>query len=103
MSVKRIQQVLASLGFDPGPIDGIMGRKTTRAIKAFQSQQGLTVDGLVGPKTREKLFTGDQPESPAESQFEIPSSIPWLSAAFSLMGTREFPGKGSNEAIMVWA
>lgn len=103
MSVKRIQQALASLGFDPGPIDGIMGRRTTSAIKAFQTQQGLTADGLVGPNTREKLFAGDQPTAPTESSFEIPTSIPWLSAAFSLMGTREVPGKGSNEAIMGWA
>jgi len=46
-----IQQRLADLGYDPGPIDGAMGPKTREAIKAFQKQAGLPVDGQLSKLT----------------------------------------------------
>jgi len=36
---------------DPGAADGIFGPKTEAAVKAYQSQRGLTVDGVVGDRT----------------------------------------------------
>ena len=36
--------------------DSIFGRGTYNAICAFQKDNGLSVDGIVGPKTWEKLF-----------------------------------------------
>jgi uncharacterized protein (TIGR02594 family) len=100
MTVREIQQALQAAGFDPGPVDGIRGRKTIAAIKAFQKENSLAVDGIVGPKTVEKLFPGG---APVEEQFSIPSTMPWLQEAFHLIGTREKPGAGSNEAILGWA
>lgn len=41
----RIQTHLKLLGFDPGPIDGIMGQKTYDAIRQFQQAKGMRVDG----------------------------------------------------------
>lgn len=49
--VTLIQQRLKDLGYDPGPVDGIYGAKTTSATKVFQSRNGLTQDGVVGPQT----------------------------------------------------
>jgi len=43
--ILAIQKHLAVAGFDPGPIDGIPGRRTTAAIRAFQSSAGLSDDG----------------------------------------------------------
>jgi peptidoglycan hydrolase-like protein with peptidoglycan-binding domain len=43
--IAEIQAGLAELGYDPGPVDGLLGRKTRDAIMAFQKDQGLTVDG----------------------------------------------------------
>lgn len=37
--------------FDPGPIDGIFGPTTSRAVKDFQGYYGLNPDGVVGPDT----------------------------------------------------
>ena len=37
-SLRGVQQGLAALGFDPGPIDGINGPWTRAAVSAFQSQ-----------------------------------------------------------------
>ncbi len=45
--VRRIQSGLASLGYDPGPADGIPGPRTRTAIRAFQDRQGLPVTGEV--------------------------------------------------------
>lgn len=53
--VRRLQEILKQLGFDPGPIDGIFGPKTEAAVKAFQKKYGLVVDGIVGPQTWRKL------------------------------------------------
>jgi hypothetical protein len=43
--VRDIQAALAALGYNPGPVDGIMGSKTRTAIRAFQRDEKLTVDG----------------------------------------------------------
>ena len=48
---KQIQQRLKELGYYTGNIDGIIGSQSLRAIKNFQRDYGLTVDGIVGPKT----------------------------------------------------
>ena len=53
--LRGVQQALASLGYDPGPLDGIRGARTRGAVVAFQRAQGLTPDGIVGPRTREAL------------------------------------------------
>ncbi len=41
----RVQAGLAKLGYNPGPIDGVKGRQTTRAIRNYQRDNGLLVDG----------------------------------------------------------
>ena len=53
--VSGIQARLNNLGFDAGPIDGIDGPVTRGAVKAFQEEHGLAVDGIVGPQTQAKL------------------------------------------------
>ena len=54
-SVKQIQLALRNAGYNPGPIDGKIGKQTRQAIKAFQKANGLTPDGKVGRKTWELL------------------------------------------------
>ena len=57
-SVKECQTLLEKAGYSVGPcgIDGDFGRATLAAVKAFQSDHGLVVDGIVGPKTRKELM-----------------------------------------------
>ncbi|ABY93094.1 Peptidoglycan-binding domain 1 protein [Thermoanaerobacter mathranii subsp. mathranii str. A3] len=49
--VLQLQMILQSLGYDPGPIDGIFGPRTKNAVMRFQRDNGLKVDGIVGPET----------------------------------------------------
>jgi putative chitinase len=59
--VKKLQNRLKELGFDPGIADGDFGAGTTAALKAFQASEGLLPDGIAGKKTIEALgfkFTG---------------------------------------------
>ena len=78
MSVRQIQQWLSSHGFNPGPIDGIMGPKTRAAIRAFQQAAGITVDGIVGPQTTGAMSTyGQSPPPPSptpapDEEIELP-------------------------------
>jgi peptidoglycan hydrolase-like protein with peptidoglycan-binding domain len=45
--VSLVQRHLVDLGFDPGPVDGLMGPRTRKAIRRFQRAQGSAEDGKV--------------------------------------------------------
>ena len=53
--VTALQQALVSAGYDPGEPDGTFGPKTEAAVVAFQQDNGLTSDGIVGPETASAL------------------------------------------------
>ncbi len=55
--VKRVQQALSDLGYslDPDGVDGFYGSITETAVKKFQQDKGIDVDGVVGPETRSQL------------------------------------------------
>ncbi len=56
-NVKLLQQQLIRLGLlSQGSDDGAFGQHTLDAVKKFQTNQGLNVDGIVGPATRNKLI-----------------------------------------------
>ena len=50
-NVKQIQIALENAGYNPGRIDGKMGKQTRDAIKAFQKANGLPADGKAGKQT----------------------------------------------------
>ncbi len=55
---QKAQSKLAQLGFDPGTTDGILGRHTIAAIKAFQKKSGLPETGALDSATQAKLAIG---------------------------------------------
>lgn len=58
--VRLAQNILKSSGnppWDPGPIDGIFGPKTERAVTNFQSDLNIKADGIVGPVTWTALWS----------------------------------------------
>lgn len=81
--VKYVQKYLndtIGAGLEP---DGIFGAKSEDAVKAFQKKNGLTVDGVVGPKTwaamggaPEKDDFPDEPgEEPEEETVRVPKTM----------------------------
>lgn len=53
--VMAMQQALKDKGFDPGPIDGALGPRTTSALKEYQKSENLTVTGTMDHDLAMKL------------------------------------------------
>lgn len=51
-----IQMRLANLGYPVGPIDGAMGARTKRALRAFQKDMRMKPTGKLDEATRKKLI-----------------------------------------------
>ena len=54
--VEMLQLALTRADTNPGFIDGVFGRMTNRAVILFQKRNGLTPDGIVGPKTADAII-----------------------------------------------
>lgn len=67
MNIRQLQIDLKELGFDPGPIDGIMGRRTRAAMKAYAAREGLEP---THPGFEERLH-----EDAREQDLAIPESF----------------------------
>jgi membrane-bound lytic murein transglycosylase B len=52
---KALQQALKDKGFDPGPIDGVIGAGTKRALKSWQKSAGVPADGYASLDTLTRL------------------------------------------------
>jgi peptidoglycan hydrolase-like protein with peptidoglycan-binding domain len=63
--VRAAQQALRDKGFDPGPIDGMKGPRTTAAIKEFQQKENLPATGTLDSQTRTQLMASVPSASPA--------------------------------------
>lgn len=51
-----LQAILAARGYTVTAINGVFDDSTDKAVRKFQADNGLTVDGIAGPKTWEKLI-----------------------------------------------
>jgi len=54
-AVRALQSILVTLGYSPGPVDGIFGIRTSTALRTLQSDLHLMADGVVGPSTRSAM------------------------------------------------
>ena len=60
----------AALGGDSDDVDGVFGPKTTAAVKIYQSNKGLSADGIVGPNTWKNLYY-DTTEYPGTYTYQM--------------------------------
>ena len=78
-TVKQLQERLTELGYYTGPISGNFLGHTANAVKAFQTQNGLTADSIVGEETWNMLFNTTDVVLPDESPrpTATPSPVPF--------------------------
>jgi len=89
-----VQRRLKVLGFDPGPLDGVLGRQTIAAIKAFQEDRGIRVQfpGTLGPTTLVALEL-------AEPEAEADAMPPWYAETIRRVGLHE---QRDNKTLREW-
>ena len=87
--VKLVQQQLKLLGYYTGSVDGKYGTSTTSAVSAFQRSAGLTVDGIAGKKTFDKLFTSQPASATAQtaSQVQAPTDGSYRNLSYGATGS----------------
>ncbi|MBU1691976.1 MAG: peptidoglycan-binding protein [Gammaproteobacteria bacterium] len=86
--VRQIQVKLQTQGLYRGPIDGAFGGGTEAAVKTFQQNTGLEVDGAVGPITWKALFNA---KIPAPSLFSKPLAYRCLALTGAFETNSGFP------------
>ncbi len=69
VDIKDVQYKLSILGYDPGPIDGKWGNKTSAALKALQKIKGIKITGEVDEETKNALnFIQNELEGKADDK-----------------------------------
>ena len=93
-AVRRVQTLLIEQGWLVDSADGICGAKTVDAIRLFQQNNGLTVDGICGDGTYAAL-TGGETYQPSELASRGGGRVVYMEAtAYSAFD----PGNGSRTA-----
>ena len=79
-----VQRGLSRLGFDPGPADGVFGRKTREAIRSWQSSTGDEATGLLARAQADTLIAEGKPKGKTERDEKEPSLVQRKEAALGL-------------------
>lgn len=87
--VWELQGRLKFLGYYQGDIDGNFGDGTYWAVRNFQSNFGITVDGTVGPETKNKLWKATKNWSPSESNTSTATNTGTTSNTYRTHGYSE--------------
>ena len=79
IAVKALQENLNKLGYDCGTVDGKFGMATEKAVKLFQTDHGLTIDGIAGTLTQaameEALKGGSQAEPKTDTALTMEERV----------------------------
>ena len=67
--VAGVQVFLASRGFEPGPVDGAFGDKTSNSLKNYQASVGIGQSGIIDSETLNKIKTEASLDGSCESEF----------------------------------
>jgi peptidoglycan hydrolase-like protein with peptidoglycan-binding domain len=95
-NVKEVQQALKDKGYDPGPVDGVMGAKTKEALKSFQNASNLPATGSLNAQTADKL--GVQSSSAAGSgSSSSPSSSGSMRSRDNMKSSDTTQGKDTDQ------
>jgi N-acetylmuramoyl-L-alanine amidase len=97
--VRELQRMLNALGFDAGKQDGILGGRTSQAIRDFQRNVGSKVDGIVGLDTVQSL-EGMRPDvaGPGRAQVREGEAARNMGATLSGSVVAIDPGHGPSDS-----
>ena len=100
-AIRELQTMLDKLGYDLGPcgIDGDFGKATEAAVRSFQSDHRLTVDGIAGPATYGELEKSVNAISvkPEEATYSVTIGGLDLTQAQALVNN--YPGSVMREVL----
>lgn len=98
--VHRVQLELRKHRDNPGPIDGVYGAATARAIREFQRATDLPVDGIVGPLTASRLIgLAEHPQGPLPLPGREPAGVQALAWMHARLGLKDEPADSNRNAI----
>ena len=66
--VREAQRVLRDLGYQPGPVDGVVGRRTKQALVEYQRAERIQVTGRLDAETMVRLDIQDRLFRPADGR-----------------------------------
>lgn len=84
------QQRLSELGFEPGPIDGLMGPQTRAALRGFQRKNAIKPSGRLDAATLKALF----PAQPNNRRAKVSG----MALSYTTLGWRR-PDSGENTLL----
>ena len=58
--IELVQETLNAIGYDAGPVDGVLGSATRSALREFQLANNMVADGYPNPSTLEAIATHDR-------------------------------------------
>ncbi len=76
--VRVLQERLLAHGYDAGGADGIFGEKTLAALKSFQADKGLEIDGMAGPLTNAELEKNGEGENEEQGEDLLEAFLGYL-------------------------
>jgi peptidoglycan hydrolase-like protein with peptidoglycan-binding domain len=99
-AVKRLQENLAKLGYYNGPVDGRDSKRITTAVKDFQRNVGIKVDGRcldICQKALKKMLALYDPAVPAGAEPASRSTVSQLQSDLKKLGFYTGPVDGRND------
>ena len=93
--VKKVQEALINAGYSVGNAgaDGIYGPDTTAAVRQYQTDNGLAVDGIAGKNTQGALFSGNDVWKTADGEASVPPPKAVTKSDGDSGGTEEPPAE----------
>ena len=74
--IGQAQDRLKAVGFDPGPLDGVLGPRTREALRRYQASQGLPATGVLDEATRQALLLSEHSPERGEARPEAARHTP---------------------------